>query len=342
MTAESIQPQRHCNLIQPSRQRVFVSLVCLCGSFFLNAHEASSYSIEPYRPQARNSDSQGPWRSLTSVAASNDSHEASTDVMTTSMDTSKRRIHGVTLKVAVDANGAAGEAYQLPETAAAPSSLPPSVRFTSPSSLDMVHRLRRDSDAVLIGRGTVVADDPSLTVRRQVTCAQQPLRVVLDPSRSLLSTETSLQQYTLFRDGLRTVLYHSVKKELEFPLPEEVDCVYLEPLADGVSNARQIDLSRVLDDLETRYGVRHVMVEGGPATAKRFLECQLVDRALIVRAPGVRFPNPATAIDGGMNMIALQKAGLQCLGSVSSEGDVIECWSRPGLSWPEQQLDQWP
>merc|ERR1712161_19398 len=93
-------------------------------------------------------------------------------------------------------------------------------RFTSSESLTMVHRLRRDSDAVLVGRGTVQVDDPSLTVRRVPPLIQrrrrrrilkgepkqrnekeekveyeyqsniiQPLRVVLDPSLSILRDE---------------------------------------------------------------------------------------------------------------------------------------------------------
>ena len=60
----------------------------------------------------------------------------------------------VTVKIALDANGAVDDLSVV------------SKRFTSPESLDAVHRLRRDSCAVLVGVGTVIRDDPSLTVRR--------------------------------------------------------------------------------------------------------------------------------------------------------------------------------
>ena len=79
----------------------------------------------------------------------------------------------VTLKLAMDRQGAVDDLSNS------------SYRFTSPESLDAVHRLRRASDAVLVGVNTVIRDDPSLTVRRvplMPGCAQ-PLRVVLDRRR---------------------------------------------------------------------------------------------------------------------------------------------------------------
>ena len=60
----------------------------------------------------------------------------------------------VTLKIALDRNGAVDDLGDKAE------------RFTSPASLDAVHRLRRHCDAVLVGASTVIRDDPSLTVRR--------------------------------------------------------------------------------------------------------------------------------------------------------------------------------
>ena len=75
----------------------------------------------------------------------------------------------VTLKIALDRNGAVDDLGDKAE------------RFTSPASLDAVHRLRRHCDAVLVGASTVARDDPSLTVRRVPLAPRtaQPLRVVL-------------------------------------------------------------------------------------------------------------------------------------------------------------------
>jgi riboflavin-specific deaminase-like protein len=237
---------------------------------------------------------------------------------------------GVTLKIAVDSQGG------LADLAAQTSD-----RFTAPSSLDMVHRLRADSQAVLIGRQTVVFDDPSLTVRRNVALVgSPPLRVVLDTRLSLL-IDRALQgkNYQLFEDGLPTVVYHSVTDadEESLALPEWVDLVQLPPASEENSWVRVQDVWR---DLQERYGVCHLMVEGGWATARAFLRAGLVDRLVLVRAPGVTFRDP---VPSGITAESLgQEFQLERLGTVASEGDVMECWVRPGESWPTTDLSAWP
>ena len=107
-----------------------------------------------------------------------------------------------------------------------------SERFTSPETLDMVHRLRRDSSAVLVGRGTVKFDDCSLTVRRVELGEgqEQPVRVILDPSLSLIGGD-----YAIFNDGLRTIIYYSqlaAAENEDVSLPSSnSDCVTFVPLA---------------------------------------------------------------------------------------------------------------
>ena len=245
-----------------------------------------------------------------------------------------KRVAGVTLKVALDAAGGAADLSEIK-----------SERFTSPESLDMVHRLRRDSDAVLVGRGTVQQDDCSLTVRR-VPCTKQPLRVVLDPRLSLLLEQLEEgTSYQLFHDGLPTVVYHSVR-DVDYDslnLLDSVTCIYLPTTVqdnDGLRRAGEyISAKAVVDDLAQRFQVRHLMVEGGPATAKLFLEeSLLVDRVILVKAP-LYFREPLNA---GIASQVLEKARLKLLGTVESGVDRMECWSLSDQPWPSKELGEWP
>lgn len=251
-----------------------------------------------------------------SLGAEEDAHASSTT--------------GVTLKIALDATGGAADLAEIK-----------SERFTGPESLDMVHRLRRDSDAVLVGRGTVQADDCSLTVRR-IPCEKQPLRVVIDPRLSLLleSVEEG-KSYQLFEDGLQTAVYHSVRDvdESSLNLLETVTLVYLPAVKhDGIQSGEYVSVEAVVQDLADRFQVRHLMVEGGPATAKLFLEKRLVDRVVLVKAP-LCFRKP---LDAGITTGVLDKAGLELLGSVASGADEIECWSLSDKPWPTKDLGDWP
>ena len=233
-------------------------------------------------------------------------------------------VQGITLKIAVDAQGAAADLGSKIQE-----------RFTCDASLDMVHRLRASCQAVLVGKGTIQADNPSLLVRRNVTVTQQPLRVVLDPSLSLLSP--SSPSYQLFLDGYKTIVFHTTAT--------------MTPDASRVSDAVQfrrvpttddgnLSLVAILHVLSDEFQVRHLMVEGGPYTAQQFLQQQLVDRCIRVQAP-IQFSDQP--LDAGMTEQLLQNtAGLVYLGSADLGVDTATYWSRPRQPWPCLRLEDWP
>jgi len=148
---------------------------------------------------------------------------------------------------------------------------------TGPESLLHLHRLRALADAVLVGAGTVLADDPQLTVRH---CqGPNPWRVVLDPQRKLPS------QRRLFCDGQApTLVLASVPAPAPTPAPapaaNRVETALLPVTDDGSGFAP----AAVLSLLAAR-GAHRILVEGGGITVSRFLAAGALDRLHVVVAP---------------------------------------------------------
>ncbi|KAH8076304.1 hypothetical protein JL721_297 [Aureococcus anophagefferens] len=84
----------------------------------------------------------------------------------------------------------------------------------------------------------------------------------------------------------------------------------------------------MLDALERDHGVAHLMVEGGPFTARKFLAAGLVDRAVVVRAPVV-FERP---VPSGIDAALLRGAGLAFHSRRDVGGDDTHTWTRPGAA----------
>jgi riboflavin-specific deaminase-like protein len=156
---------------------------------------------------------------------------------------------------------------------------------TGPESLVHLHRLRALVDAVVVGAGTVLADDPQLTVRH---CpGPNPLRVVLDPLRKL-----PLQR-RLFCDGQApTLVLASIPAPALAPDPEAAP----NPDPDPAAGRTETALLSVSDDgsgfapaevlsLLAARGAHRILVEGGGITVSRFLAAGALDRLHVVVAP---------------------------------------------------------
>jgi riboflavin-specific deaminase-like protein len=154
---------------------------------------------------------------------------------------------------------------------------------TGPESLLHLHRLRALVDAVVVGAGTVLVDDPQLTVRH---CpGPNPWRVVLDPQRKL-----PLQR-RLFCDGQApTLVLAAVPAAVPVPAPASA------PIPAPAANRAETALLSVADDgsgfapaavisLLAARGAQRILVEGGGITVSRFLAAGALDRLHVVVAP---------------------------------------------------------
>jgi riboflavin-specific deaminase-like protein len=135
--------------------------------------------------------------------------------------------------------------------------------------LDHLHRLRALMDAVVVGVGTALADDPLLTVRR--VAGPNPARVVIDPNGRLPAAARAFRN-----DGVRRLVVAADGTSAH--LPAGVERVVL-PVMRG-----RLDPCDILASLAAR-GLRRILIEGGPGTVACFLEARCLDRLHVVVAP---------------------------------------------------------
>jgi 3,4-dihydroxy 2-butanone 4-phosphate synthase/GTP cyclohydrolase II len=194
------------------------------------------------------------------------------------------------------------------------------LRISGSQSMMLTHKLRDTHDAILVGIGTVLADDPQLNVR--LVHGRDPQPVILDshlrfPMDARLLTATAHKPWVMTTDCCD----EERKAELEmagalvFQLPTDPH--------------NRVDLRSVLTLLHER-GITSVLVEGGSEIITSFLNEQLVDRAIITIAP--IFVGGLNAVGGlersnGAQIPRLRKVQQRRLGDdIILSGEVV--WDR--------------
>lgn len=158
--------------------------------------------------------------------------------------------------------------------------------ITDAASRADVQRLRAASSAVLTGVGTVLADDPSLNVRRdelelseaqllsnELNLQEPPLRIVLDSRRRMPPTAKLLGL-----DG-QVVVYSTASAENSELLDSENVDLRLAGSGD------RVDLQTVLESLAADYQCNDVLIEAGPTLCGAFFQSKLVDELVVYIAP---------------------------------------------------------
>ncbi len=180
--------------------------------------------------------------------------------------------------------------------------------LSGPEDLVRVQRLRAESDAILVGLGTVLADDPSLRVHWELlgeTPGPSPLRICLD-------ARGQIPERARLLDGSQaTLIVTTAGCSRRFPPPVQ---------SFGAGEGDQVDLGRLLQELHRR-GHRRLLVEGGSRVIGSFLRAGLVDRLTVYIAPVVLGGSSAPSFMGGVDSrgpeewVALERTGVEPLGA---------------------------
>jgi diaminohydroxyphosphoribosylaminopyrimidine deaminase/5-amino-6-(5-phosphoribosylamino)uracil reductase len=182
----------------------------------------------------------------------------------------------VTLKLAISADGKAAAAGRRP------------VAITGEAVRDRVHLLRAQSDAIMIGIGTALADDPLLTCRLPGMEKQSPVRVVLDTTLRLPLDSRLIETVRA------TPVWVIAGPQAPHPAEEALRAKGVEVFRVAAQGGR-LDLAAALKLLAGR-GITRLLVEGGPTLAAALIAADLVDEAIL-------FHSAKAVGDGGLDAL---------------------------------------
>ena len=149
--------------------------------------------------------------------------------------------------------------------------------ISGPDSLRLAHQLRAQHDAILVGVGTVIADDPQLNVR--LVGGRDPLRVIVD-SRLRIPATARVISGDAARGTLIATTEMADQERLRQIRRQGAEVVILP----GLRGSPQVDLVALLGEL-TRRGAVSALVEGGARIVTALLAQGLVDRLVVAIAP---------------------------------------------------------
>ncbi len=153
------------------------------------------------------------------------------------------------------------------------------VAITSEAARARVHLLRAESDAILVGIGTVLADDPMLTCRLPGMAGRSPVRVVLDPALRIPADSK------LVHSARETPLWVFTSELAEASAAVRLGAAGAQVIRIPPAPPSGLDLPAVLRALSDK-GITRLMVEGGSRVASSFVAGGLVDEMWLFRAPG--------------------------------------------------------
>lgn len=217
----------------------------------------------------------------------------------------------VLLKLAVSSDGKAGLAGRRP------------VAITGEAARDVVHLLRAQHDAILIGIGTALADDPELTCRLPGMAARSPVRVVLDTGLRLP------RESRLIRTARQTPVWVVAGPAAPEAAERDLRREGAEILRLG--GAATLDLGETLAALAQR-GVTRLMVEGGPKVAAAFVRADLIDDAILFHGNRAIGKDGIDALDGLPLAALTQSRAFEALAAGTIGCDRVETFSRARLA----------
>ncbi|MGY2806751.1 bifunctional diaminohydroxyphosphoribosylaminopyrimidine deaminase/5-amino-6-(5-phosphoribosylamino)uracil reductase RibD [Bradyrhizobium sp. USDA 4506] len=195
------------------------------------------------------------------------------------------------------------------------------VTITGEAARTRVHLLRAQSDAILVGIGTVKADDPLLTCRLPGMAVRSPVRLVLD--RALRISGDS----RLVHSARETPLWVLTSDMAEAPAAVKLGAAGAQVIRVVASAPQGLDLPSVLHALAEK-GISRLLVEGGSRVANSFVAAGLVDEIWLLRGPDAIGADGVPALDAMPLDAITQSPAFSLRASEALAKDVLTIYDR--------------
>ncbi|HEX9861465.1 MAG TPA: bifunctional diaminohydroxyphosphoribosylaminopyrimidine deaminase/5-amino-6-(5-phosphoribosylamino)uracil reductase RibD [Nitrospirota bacterium] len=190
--------------------------------------------------------------------------------------------------------------------------------ITGPEARKLGHRLRNQSDAIMIGVGTVLKDDPSLTTRiEDMPETRDPHRVILDSHLRVPLDAKALNLASRAKTYIATTLSASTgrMKEIKAKKAEIL-------IIDADENGR-VSIPALMEEL-AKLGMTNILLEGGARINAAVLRAGMVDKAMFFIAPKILGGDDARGSVGGGSPDSLDKAvELTCVHHTTVGQDIL-------------------
>jgi diaminohydroxyphosphoribosylaminopyrimidine deaminase / 5-amino-6-(5-phosphoribosylamino)uracil reductase len=216
----------------------------------------------------------------------------------------------VILKLAVSADDKIGAAGHKP------------VAITGEAARTRVHLLRAQCDAILVGIGTVLADEPLLTCRLPGMEARSPVRVVLDRALRIRGTSK------LVHSARQTPLWVMTSELAEAAAAARLGAAGAQVIRVATTASPPgLDLLAALRALAEK-GITRLMVEGGSRVASSFVAADLVDEVWLLRGAGAVGADGIAALDALQLTAITQSSGFKVRASEALQNDTLTIFER--------------
>jgi len=187
-------------------------------------------------------------------------------------------------------------------------------QYMKPQHVQILHEIRASVDAIIIGVKTVLADNPTLTVRNAK--GKTPLRVILDRQAQTPINAKILN--TKKAPTLIAVTKNASENKIDLFKNKNVDITYS-------SNPKKIDLKELLTELAKR-GVKRVLIEGGGEVRWSFFEQKLVNELFVWIMPTIWGGRQAPTLVEGTGFLKAKNAVHMEFKSINQIEDILIVW----------------
>ncbi|MER5175385.1 MAG: 2,5-diamino-6-(ribosylamino)-4(3H)-pyrimidinone 5'-phosphate reductase [Candidatus Nitrosocosmicus sp.] len=208
-------------------------------------------------------------------------------------------------------------------------------KISSYSDLKRVHRLRCDMDAILVGISTVLKDDPILNIRftKCTNVKKNPARIIID-STARIPLESKIVKTAKDIETIIAVTKTAPKNKLNMLREKNLKIII------SGEQGKKVNLNKTFKQLETKFGIKKILVEGGGEINWSIIKNNLFDEMIVTISPLIIGGRKAITLIEGKGFDEIKKCTKLNLSKISKKnnGEIIIYYNNATKTTPKKNV----